>query len=292
MKFSQSLVFVAIEPIRSVDHEKIVASLFQLATENSSFQIRTNEESGPIIISGMSELQLDILVEHLRRELQVDVNVSAPQVCYRETIQKTVEIEGKFKRQSSCPSRYGHVWLMLEPTAPALEFQFFNQIVDGVIPKMYIPAIEKGVIEAMEKGVLAGFPVVDVSVTLFDGSFHEVDSNEIAFKMAGYLAFKAGAKKAAPVLLEPIMAVEIVTPENYTGNVISDLSRRRGLLQKINELPIGQIIQAEIPLGEMFGYATDLLSLTEQRGSYTMLFTKYHQVPKNIADTVIKQQLL
>jgi len=289
IEFSEPLIFVAIEPITQTDHEKMAVSLSKLVTEEASFQVHTDEESGQTIISSTSELHLDILVERLRREFQIDANVSAPQVLYRETIRKTVEIEGKFKRQSSCPSLYGHVWLMLEPKEPGFGFQFFNQIMGDVIPKMYIPAVNQGVIEAMQKGVLAGYPVVDVCVTLFDGSFHEVDSNERAYKIAGYLAFKAGAKKASPVLLEPIMAVEIVTPEDYMGNVIGDLNRRRAFFLGMDELPTSKVIQANVPLGEMFGYTTDLQSLTQGGASYTMQLAKYAEVPNSIANTIIKK---
>jgi elongation factor G len=289
MEFPEPVISVAVEPTTQADHEKMAVSLSKLAAEDPSFHVRTDEESGQTIISGMGELHLDILVDRLRREFHVDANVGAPQVAYRETIRKEVEIEGKFIRQTGGRGQYGHVWLKLEPKEPASGFQFINQITGGVIPKEYISAVNKGVIDAMQNGVLAGYPVVDVSVTLFDGSFHEVDSSEIAFKIAGSQAFKEGAKKASPVLLEPIMAVEIVTPEEYMGDVMGDLNRRRGILQGMDELPTGKVIQAEVPLGEMFGYATDLRSLTQGRASYTMQFSKYHEAPNSIADAVIKR---
>ena len=289
MEFPDPVISVAVEPTTQADHEKMAVSLSKLAAEDPSFQVRTDEESGQTIISGMGELHLDILIDRLRREFHVEANVGAPQVAYRETIRKEVEIEGKFIRQTGGRGQYGHVWLKLEPKEPASGYQFINQITGGVIPKEYISAVNKGVNDAMQNGVLAGYPVVDVSVTLFDGSFHEVDSSEIAFKIAGSQAFKEGAKKASPVLLEPIMAVEIVTPEDYMGDVMGDLNRRRGILQGMDELPTGKVIQAEVPLGEMFGYATDLRSLTQGRASYTMQFSKYHEAPNSIADAVIKR---
>jgi elongation factor G len=289
MEFPEPVISVAVEPTTQADHDKMAVSLSKLAAEDPSFQVRTDEESGQTIISGMGELHLDILVDRLRREFHVDANVGAPQVAYRETIRKAVEIEGKFIRQSGGRGQYGHVWIKLAPKEPASGYQFINQITGGVIPKEYIPAVNKGVIDAMQNGVLAGYPVVDVSVTLFDGSFHEVDSSEIAFKIAGSQAFKAGVKKASPVLLEPIMAVEIVTPEDYMGDVMGDLNRRRGILQGMDDLPTGKVIQADVPLGEMFGYATDLRSLTQGRASYTMQFSKYHEAPNSIAEAVIKR---
>jgi len=289
MEFPEPVISVAVEPTTQADHEKMAVSLSKLAAEDPSFKVHTDEESGQTIISGMGELHLEILVDRLRREFHVEANVGAPQVAYRETIRKAVEIEGKFIRQSGGRGQYGHVWLKLEPKEPASGYQFINQITGGVIPKEYIPAVNKGVIDAMQNGILAGYPVVDVSVTLFDGSFHEVDSSEIAFKIAGSQAFKAGVKKASPVLLEPIMAVEIVTPEEYMGDVMGDMNRRRGILQGMDELSTGKVIQAHVPLGEMFGYATDLRSLTQGRASYTMQFSKYHEAPNSIAEAVIKR---
>ena len=284
MKFSEPLIFVVVKPTKPEYYEKMAVLLSKFATEDSSFQVRTDEESGQAIILGTSESHLDNFVERLRRD--VDANVGAPQVFYRETIKEAVKIDKKFVRQYTCPSSYGHVCLMLEPKEPNSGFEFINKIKGNVIPKEYIPAINEGVIHAMQKGVLAGYPIIDVSVTLLDGSFHEVDSSQMAFKIAGSMAFKAGVEKASPVLLEPIMAIEIVTPNDYTENVISDLNRRRGMLCGIDE---SSVIQADVPLGEMFGYATDLQSLTQKRGSYTMQFSKYHAVPKNIANVVIKK---
>ncbi len=291
MEFPTPVISVAVEPKTQADQEKMGVSLSKLAAEDPSFQVRTDEETGQTIISGMGELHLDVLVDRMRREFNVDANVGAPQVAYRETIRKPVEIEGKFIRQSGGRGQYGHVWLKLEPLEPGSDYQFVNKITGGDVPKEYIPAVNKGVVDAMQNGVLAGYPVVDVSVTLYDGSFHEVDSSEMAFKIAGSQAFKEGAKKASPVLLEPVMAVEIVTPEDYMGDVMGDLNRRRGILQGMDELPTGKVIQAEVPLGEMFGYATDLRSLTQGRASYTMQFAKYHEAPSSIAEAVIKKNL-
>jgi elongation factor G len=291
MEFPTPVISVAVEPKTQADQEKMGVSLSKLAAEDPSFQVHTDEETGQTIISGMGELHLDVLVDRMRREFNVDANVGAPQVAYRETIRKPVEIEGKFIRQSGGRGQYGHVWLKLEPLKPGSDYQFVNKITGGDVPKEYIPAVNKGVVDAMQNGVLAGYPVVDVSVTLYDGSFHEVDSSEMAFKIAGSQAFKEGAKKASPVLLEPVMAVEIVTPEDYMGDVMGDLNRRRGILQGMDELPTGKVIQAEVPLGEMFGYATDLRSLTQGRASYTMQFASYHEAPSSIAEAVIKKNL-
>jgi elongation factor G len=237
----------------------------------------------------MGELHLDIIVDRMRREFNVSANVGAPQVAYRETIRKMVEQEGKFVRQSGGRGQYGHVWLRIEPKESGTGYEFVNAIVGGVIPKEYVAPVDKGIQEQIQNGVIAGFPVVDVKVTLFDGSFHEVDSSESAFKIAGSMGFKEGAKKASPVLLEPIMAVESVTPEEYMGDVMGDLNRRRGILQGMDEIPTGKVIRAEVPLSEMFGYATDLRSLTQGRASYTMQFAKYAEAPNNIAEAVIKK---
>jgi len=251
--------------------------------------VRTDEESGQTIISGMGELHLEIIVDRMKREFKVDANVGAPQVAYRETIRKSLEQEGKFVRQSGGRGQYGHVWLRIEPLEPGTGFEFCNEIVGGVVPKEYIPAVGKGVEEQMQNGVIAGFPVVDVKVTLFDGSYHEVDSSEMAFKIAGSMAFKEGAHRASPVLLEPVMKVEVVTPEDYLGDVMGDLSRRRGLVQGMEDAPAGKIIRAEVPLAEMFGYATDLRSATQGRATYTMEFAKYVEAPSNVAESVIKK---
>jgi elongation factor G len=289
MEFPEPVISVAVEPKTRADQEKMGISLSKLAAEDPSFRVRTDEESGQTIISGMGELHLDIIVDRMRREFNVDANVGAPQVAYRETICKTVKQEGKFIRQSGGRGQYGHVWLKLEPKEPGSGYEFINEIVGGVVPKEYIPAVDKGVQEQMLNGVIAGYSVVDVKVTLYDGSFHEVDSSEMAFKIAASQAFKEGAKKANPVVLEPIMAVEVVTPEEYMGDVMGNLNRRRGILQGMDELPTGKVIRAEVPLGEMFGYATDLRSLTQGRASYTMQFAKYHEAPGSIAEAVIKK---
>ena len=291
MEFPEPVIAVAVEPKTRADQEKMGLSLSKLATEDPSFRVRTDEESGQTIISGMGELHLDIIVDRMRREFKVEANVGAPQVAYRETIRQTVNQEGKFIRQSGGRGQYGHVWLKIEPLEAGQGYEFVNEIVGGVIPKEYIPAVSKGIVEQMQNGVLAGYPVVDVKVTLYDGSFHEVDSSEMAFKIAGSQAFKEGAKKAKAVVLEPIMAVEVVTPEEYMGDVMGDLNRRRGRLQEMDELPTGKIIRADVPLGEMFGYATDLRSLTQGRASYTMQFTRYNEAPTSIAEAVIQKNL-
>jgi elongation factor G len=292
MEFPEPVISVAVEPKTKADQEKMSIALGKLATEDPSFRVRTDEESGQTIISGMGELHLDIIVDRLRREFNVTANVGAPQVAYRETIRLSLEQEGKFVRQSGGRGQYGHVWLRLEPQAPGDGYKFTNSIVGGVIPKEYIPAVDKGIQEQMQNGIVAGYPVVDVKVTLFDGSYHEVDSSEVAFKIAASQAFKEGCKKAKPVLLEPIMAVEVVTPEEYMGDVMGDLNRRRGILQGMDDLPLGKVIKAEVPLAEMFGYATDVRSLTQGRASYTMQFTKYNEAPASIADAVIKKTQL
>ncbi len=289
MEFPEPVIAVAVEPKTKADQEKMGISLSKLAAEDPSFRVRTDEESGQTIISGMGELHLEIIVDRMRREFNVEANVGAPQVAYRETIRKTVEQEGKFVRQSGGRGQYGHVWLRLEPKEPGSGYEFINAIVGGVIPKEYVPAIDKGVKEQMQNGVIAGYPVVDVKVTVFDGSYHEVDSSEMAFKIAGSQAFKEGARKAGALLLEPIMSVEVVTPEDYMGDVMGDLNRRRGILQGMEDIPTGKTIKAEVPLGEMFGYATILRSLTQGRASYTMQFAKYQEAPTSIAEAVIKK---
>jgi elongation factor G len=289
MDFPEPVIAVAVEPKTKADQEKMGISLSKLAAEDPSFRVKTDEESGQTIISGMGELHLEIIVDRMRREFNVEANVGAPQVAYRETIRKTVEQEGKFVRQSGGRGQYGHVWLKLEPREPGSGYEFVNAIVGGVIPREYVPAIDKGVKEQMQNGVIAGYPVVDVKVTVFDGSYHEVDSSEMAFKIAGSQAFKEGAKKAGALLLEPIMSVEVVTPEDYMGDVMGDLNRRRGILQGMEDIPTGKTIKAEVPLGEMFGYATVLRSLTQGRASYTMQFAKYQEAPTSIAEAVIKK---
>lgn len=288
MEFPDPVIAVAVEPRTKPDQEKMGVALGKLAQEDPSFRVHTDEESGQTIISGMGELHLEIIVDRLKREFSVEANVGNPQVAYRETINTTVnKAEGKFVRQSGGKGQYGHVVFKIEPQKAGEGFEFVNEITGGVVPKEYIPAIEKGVIEQMKNGIIAGFPVVDVKVTLFDGSFHEVDSNEVAFKVAGSMGFREGATQAKPVLLEPIMQVEIVTPDDYMGAVNGDLNRRRGILQGTEDSPVGRIIKAEVPLSEMFGYATDLRSATQGRASYSMEFLKYNEVPANIADNFI-----
>jgi elongation factor G len=289
MEFPEPVIAVAVEPKTKADQEKMGIALSKLAAEDPSFRVRTDEESGQTIISGMGELHLEIIVDRMKREFNVSANVGAPQVAYRETIRKMVEQEGKFVRQSGGRGQYGHVWLRIEPKEPGTGYEFVNAIVGGVIPKEYVAPVDKGIQEQIQNGVIAGFPVVDVKVTLFDGSYHEVDSSEAAFKIAGSMGFKEGAKKASPVLLEPIMAVEAVTPEEYMGDVMGDLNRRRGILQGMDEIPTGKTIRAEVPLSEMFGYATDLRSLTQGRASYTMQFAKYAEAPNSVAEAVIKK---
>jgi elongation factor G len=289
MEFPEPVIAVAVEPKTKADQERMGIALSKLAQEDPSFRVHTDEESGQTIISGMGELHLEIIVDRLKREFKVEANVGAPQVAYRETIRKLVEQEGKFVRQSGGRGQYGHVYLRLEPREPGEGYEFANNIVGGVVPKEYIPAVDKGVREQMENGVVAGYPMVDVKVTLFDGSYHDVDSSEMAFKIAGSMAFKEGAAKAKPVLLEPIMKVEVVTPEEYMGDVMGDLNRRRGLVQGMEDTPSGKVIRAEVPLAEMFGYATDLRSATQGRATYSMEFAKYNEAPANIAEAVVKK---
>ena len=290
MEFPEPVISVAIEPKTKVDQEKMGIALSKLAQEDPSFRVHTDEESGQTIISGMGELHLEIIVDRMRREFKVEANVGKPQVAYRETIRKSVEQEGKFVRQSGGRGQYGHVWLRIEPREPGAGYEFSNEIVGGTVPKEYIPAVDKGIQEQMKNGVIAGYPVVDVKVAIFDGSYHDVDSNEMAFKIAGSMGFKEGAKKASPVLLEPVMKVEVVTPEDYMGDVMGDLNRRRGILQGMDDAPAGRIIRAEVPLAEMFGYATDLRSATQGRATYTMEFSKYSEAPANIAEAVINRK--
>ena len=288
MEFPEPVIHVAVEPKTKSDQEKMGIALNRLAQEDPSFRVRTDEESGQTIISGMGELHLEILVDRMRREFNVEANVGAPQVAYRETLKKLVEQEGKFIKQSGGRGQYGHVWLKIEPNV-GKAFEFVDAIKGGSVPREFIPAVEKGVNEALTDGVLAGFPVVDVKVTLFDGSFHEVDSNENAFKMASIFAFKDGMKKASPSLLEPIMAVEVETPEDSMGNVMGDLSSRRGVVQGMEDLPTGKAIRAEVPLAEMFGYSTTLRSLSQGRATYTMEFKHYAEAPRNVAEAIISK---
>jgi elongation factor G len=290
MIFPEPVIHVAVEPKTKADQEKMGIALNRLAQEDPSFRVRTDEESGQTIISGMGELHLEILVDRMKREFGVEANVGAPQVAYREAIRKPVEIEGKFIKQSGGRGQYGHVWLKMEPQEPGKGFEFVDAIKGGTVPREYIPAVNKGLQETLPNGVLAGFPVVDVKVTLFDGSYHDVDSNENAFKMAASIAFKDGMRKANPVLLEPMMAVEVETPEDFMGNVMGDLSSRRGQLQGIEDLPTGKAIKAEVPLAEMFGYSTTLRSLSQGRATYTMEFKHYTEAPKNVAEAVINKK--
>jgi len=289
MEFPEPVISVAVEPRTKADQEKMGLALAKLAQEDPSFRVHTDPESGQTIISGMGELHLEIIVDRMKREFSVEANVGAPQVAYRETIRKTVEQEGKFVRQSGGRGQYGHVWLRIEPKEPGAGYEFVNEVVGGVVPREYIPAVDKGIQEQLQNGVIAGFPVVDVKVSLYDGSYHDVDSNEMAFKIAGSMGFKEGAKKAGPVLLEPIMKVEVVTPEDYMGDVVGDVNRRRGVIHGMDDTPAGKIISCEVPLAEMFGYATDLRSATQGRATYSMQFEKYAEAPANIAEAIIKK---
>ena len=291
MEFPEPVISVAVEPKTKPDQEKMGVALQKLAQEDPSFRVKTDEESGQTIIAGMGELHLDIIVDRMKREFNVEANVGAPQVSYRETIKNSIDHESKFVRQSGGRGQYGHVYLRIEPQPPGDGFEFVNEIVGGVVPREYIPAVEKGVKEAMDNGVLAGYPVVDVKVTLYDGSYHDVDSSEMAFKIAGSMGFREGMKLAAPVLLEPIMKVEVVTPEDYMGDVVGDLNRRRGMVGGMEESPSGKIIRSEVPLSEMFGYATDLRSATQGRATYSMEFYKYKEVPNKLSDGLIKKNI-
>ncbi len=286
MEFPEPVISVAVEPKSTEDESKMGIGLQKLAKEDPSFKVRTDEESGQTIISGMGELHLDIIVDRLSREFKVDANVGRPQVAYRETIKSPVDQEAKFVRQSGGRGQYGHVYIKMEPQEAGLGYEFVNEITGGAIPREFIPAVDKGIKEQMANGVITGFPVVDVKVTLYDGSFHDVDSSEVAFRVAGSMAFKEGALKANPVLLEPVMKVEVVTPEDYMGDVNGDLNRRRGILQGMDESPAGKIIRAEVPLAEMFGYATDLRSMSQGRATYTMEFEKYNEAPKSQAEAL------
>lgn len=289
MEFPEPVISVAVEPKTKVDQEKMGLALGRLAQEDPSFRVHTDEESGQTIISGMGELHLEIIVDRMRREFKVEANVGKPQVAYRETIRQSVEQEGKFVRQSGGRGQYGHVWLRIQPLeAGGPGYKFNNEIVGGVVPKEYIPAVDKGAQEQMKNGVLAGYPIVDVEVTIFDGSYHDVDSSEMAFKIAGSMAFKEGFMKAKPVLLEPIMKVEVETPEDYMGDVIGDLNRRRGIIEGMDDTATGKTVRAQVPLSEMFGYATDLRSQTQGRASYSMEFLKYNEAPTNIATAIIE----
>ena len=289
MEFPEPVISIAVEPKTKDDQEKMGLALSKLAQEDPSFRVATDQESNQTIISGMGELHLDIIVDRMKREFNVEATIGKPQVAYRETIRTSVEQEAKYIKQSGGKGQYGHVWLKIEPQEAGKGYEFVNEIVGGAIPREFIGPVDKGVIEQMENGVIGGYPVVDVKVTLYDGSFHDVDSSEVAFKVAGSQAFKEGAKKAKPVLLEPVMKVEAVTPGDYLGDVTGDLNRRRGIIQGMEETVVGNIIKAEVPLSEMFGYATDLRSMTQGRATYTMEFEKYAEIPSNIAEELIQK---
>lgn len=292
MEFPEPVISLAVEPKTKADQEKMSVALGRLAKEDPSFRVRTDEESGQTIISGMGELHLDIIVDRMKREFNVEANIGAPQVAYRETIRQSVEVEGKFVRQTGGRGKFGHVWLRLEPLDPTgdVEYEFNEEIVGGVVPKEYHAAVDKGIQERMKNGVIAGYPVVGIKATLYDGSYHDVDSDELSFKMAGSMAFKKGFLQANPVLLEPIMKVEVETPEDYMGDIMGDLNRRRGMVQGMDDLPGGtKSIRAEVPLAEMFGYATQMRSMSQGRATYSMEFLKYQETPKNVADEIIKK---
>ncbi|MGA7539032.1 MAG: elongation factor G [Steroidobacteraceae bacterium] len=289
MEFPDPVISVAVEPRTKADQEKMGLALQRLAREDPSFRVSTDQESGQTIIAGMGELHLEIIVDRMKREFKVEANVGKPQVAYRETIRAAVEQEGKFIRQSGGRGQYGHVWLKLEPNETGKGYEFINDVVGGAIPREYVPAVDKGIREACQTGVIAGYPVVDIKITLIDGSYHDVDSSEMAFKIAGSIGFKEGFRRARPVLLEPIMKVEVVTPEEYSGDVIGDLNRRRGQILGMDETPSGKAITAEVPLSEMFGYATTVRSQSQGRATFTMEFSKYTEVPPNIADGIIKK---
>jgi elongation factor G len=289
MEFPEPVISVAVEPKTKVDQEKMGFALQRLAKEDPSFRVHTDAESGQTIIEGMGELHLEIIVDRMKREFKVEANVGKPQVAYRETLRNTVESEGKFIRQTGGRGQYGHVWLKLEPLPPGKGYEFVNGIVGGSVPREYIPAVDKGIQEAVQTGVIAGYPIVDVRVTIFDGSYHDVDSNEMAFKIAGSIGFKEGFRKAKPVLLEPIMKVEVVMPEDYYGDIVGDLSRRRGQIVGTEDSPSGKVVTAEVPLAEMFQYSTSMRSMSQGRANYTMEFAKYQEVPGNVADVVMKK---
>ena len=289
MEFPEPVISVAVEPKTKSDQEKMGLALQRLAKEDPSFRVSTDQESGQTIIAGMGELHLEIIVDRMKREFKVEANVGKPQVAYRETIRGKVEQEGKFVRQSGGRGQYGHVWLKIEPQPEGKGYEFVNGVVGGSVPREYIPAVDKGVKEALEGGVIAGYPVVDVKVTIFDGSYHDVDSNEMAFKIAGSMAVKEGVRRAKPVLLEPIMKVEVVTPEDYYGDIVGDLNRRRGQIVGMEDSVSGKVVTAEVPLAEMFGYATSMRSMSQGRATFTMEFAKYLEVPNNVAEAVMKK---
>lgn len=289
MEFPEPVISVAIEPKTKADQDKMGTALAKLAEEDPTFRTETNPETGQTIISGMGELHLDIIVDRLKREFKVEANVGAPQVAYRETFRQAAEVEGKFVRQSGGRGQFGHVWIKFEPNETGAGFEFENKIVGGVVPREYIPAVEQGVSEAMDNGVLAGFPLIDVKATLFDGSYHDVDSNEMAFKVAASMALKAAKNKCNPVLLEPMMRVEIVIPEEYMGDIMGDVTSRRGRIEGMEARGNAQLVKGFVPLAEMFGYATALRSNTQGRGTYTMTFDHYEEVPKSISEEIIEK---
>jgi elongation factor G len=295
MTFPEPVISVAVEPKTKSDQEKMGLALGRLAQEDPSFRVNTDEESGQTIISGMGELHLEVLVDRMKREFDVEANIGKPQVAYRESIRESVESEGKFVRQSGGKGQYGHVWLKIEPLEDSEKedekevFQFVNKIVGGTIPREFIPAVEKGAKEQMQSGIIAGYPLIDVKVTVYDGSFHDVDSSEIAFKVASSMALKDGALRAKPALLEPIMKLEVVTPEEYMGDVVGDLNRRRGIVNGMTDVHAGKVLDGEVPLAEMFGYATDLRSATQGRATFTMEPLKYSEVPTNVAEAIISK---
>jgi len=290
MVFPDPVIHVAVEPKTKADQEKMGVALGRLAQEDPSFRVKTDEETNQTIISGMGELHLEILVDRMKREFTVEANIGAPQVAYREAIKKTVESEGKFVKQSGGKGQYGHVWLKIEPNEAGKGYEFIDEIKGGAVPREFIPAVDKGLKETITAGVLAGYPVEDVRVTLYDGSFHDVDSNENAFKMAASFAFKDGCKKADPIILEPMMSVEVETPEEYMGDVMGDLSSRRGIVQGMEDNATGKVLRVEVPLAEMFGYSTTVRSLSQGRATYSMEFKHYVEAPRNVADAIINKQ--
>jgi len=289
MEFPEPVIHVAVEPRSQADQEKMGVALSKLAAEDPSFRVRTDPESGQTIIGGMGELHLDIIVDRMKREFGVEANIGKPQVSYRETIRAEVEIEGKFVRQTGGRGQYGHVWLRLEPYDGESGYEFVDAVVGGVVPREYISAVDKGIQEQMSNGVVAGYPLQGVRATLYDGSYHDVDSSEIAFKIAGSIALRDGALLAKPVLLEPVMKVEVVTPEDYYGDIIGDLNRRRGTVLGMEDVPAGKSVTSEVPLSEMFGYATDMRSATQGRATFSMEFAQYKEVPDNIAEAIISK---
>ena len=288
MEFPEPVIHVAVEPRSKADQEKMGVALSKLAAEDPSFSVHTDEESGQTIIGGMGELHLDIIVDRMKREFGVEANIGKPQVAYRETIRKTVEAEGKFIRQTGGRGQYGHVWLRIEPIEGD-GYEFVDEITGGAVPREYISAVDKGIRDQLSNGVLAGYPLQGVKATLYDGSYHDVDSSEVAFKVAGSMAMRAGALDASPVLLEPVMSVEVVTPEDYYGDIVGDLNRRRGIVQGMEDVTAGKAVRAEVPLAEMFGYATDMRSATQGRANFSMEFAKYSEVPDSIAESIISR---